>query len=144
MAATKDEANPASETKQPPSGKTTSTRGTKSAEPPREELTGVLRTSRVGEIRWRGVTSGSTPDELAERRHEKMDEAKKPGDEGYSPFKDPMVPSSTLAAVIAAELAGEDSEGSPTWDALNDAYQESYGEFTALKKYREERANRAS
>lgn len=137
MAATTKDENQTSETKRP-SGNTTSTRG-KSSEAPREEIKGVLRTSRIGEIRWQGVSSGSTPDELSERRHAKLEEAKKPGDEGYSPFKDPMVPSSTLAATIAAELAGEDSQGSPTWDALNEAYQDQYGEYEALKKYREGR-----
>lgn len=141
MTATKDE-NKSTETT-----KSTSTpRQRKTAEePPREELTGVLRTSRIGPIEWHGATSGSSPDQLADRRHERLEEAKKPGDDGYNAYKDPMVPSSTLADAIMTELAAEDSNGnSPTWDALNDAYQEQYEERAALKKFREDRAKRAS
>lgn len=108
---------------------------------PREELTGVLRTSRIGPIEWRGSTSGSTPEELAERRWERLDEAKKPGDEGYNAYTDPLVPSSTLADVITAELAG-DSTDSPTWNSLNEAVQMDREEHDALKKFREERAKK--
>lgn len=138
MTATKDE-NKSTETT-----KSTSTsprqRKTSTEEPPREELTGVLRTSRIGPIEWRGATSGSTPDQLADARHERMEDAKKPGDDGYNAYKDPMVPTSTLADAIMTELAAEDNDGtSPTWDALNDAYQEQYEERAALKEWREKR-----
>lgn len=111
-------------------------------EPEREELKGVLRTSRIGPVEWRGATSGSTEDDLTQRRHAALEEAKKPGDDGYNAHKDPLVPSSTLATVIMTELAGGDE--SPTWNALNDAYQAQHEEFEAIRKFREDRAKKAS
>ena len=142
-ATTKDESNDPST--KAPSAKTTSTRA-KSAESdvPREELGGVIRTSRIGPIGWNGVSSGSTPEQVTERRHEKLEDAKKPGDEGYNAFKDPMVPTSTLAQTIMTELAAEGADSSPTWDALNDAYQAQHEEFEAMREFREKRLKSAS
>ena len=42
-----------------------------------------------------------------------------PGDDGYSANTDPVIPSSALAEVVAAELAGDGT--SPTRDALVEA-----------------------
>lgn len=144
MAATtgnKDDESKATETTNTKSTSTSSTRkkSASSEEPAREELKGVLRTSRVGKLSFGGATSGSTPDELADRRHEKLEEALKPGDEGYNAFTDPMVPSSTLAQIITTELAAEDATESPTWNALNEAYQDQHEERVALKEWREKR-----
>lgn len=46
-----------------------------------------------------------------------------PTDEEYSPYNDPAVPSSAVAEVITAELAG--GGDSPTLDACRKAYKES-------------------
>jgi hypothetical protein len=45
--------------------------------------------------------------------------AAEPGDDGYNVYSDPVIPSSALAEVVAAELAGGDK--SPTRDALVEA-----------------------
>ena len=140
MATTNKDESSDSTTTKAPSGKTTSTRASaKSEDVPREELGGVIRTSRIGPIGWNGVSSGSTPDEVTERRHAALEDAKKPGDEGYNAFKDPMVPTSTLAETIMTELAAEGADSSPTWDALNDAYQAQHEEYAAMKEFREKR-----
>lgn len=46
------------------------------------------------------------------------EDAPEPGDDDYSPYKDPDVPSTSLADVIAVELESGDS---PTLNALKDA-----------------------
>lgn len=44
-----------------------------------------------------------------------------PGDDGYSPFTDPVIPSSALAEVVAVELASGKKGKSPTREALVEA-----------------------
>ncbi|MFE9742953.1 hypothetical protein [Streptomyces sp. NPDC006477] len=139
MAATKDEEN----TKTTSTSTRTTAAKTEAKEPVREDLTGVLRTSRVGKIEW-GDSSGSSEDDLRERRYKSLEEAKKPGDEGYNPFTDPLVPTSTMAQTIAAEIRGSMEEGgtvkSPTWDSLHQEAELARDEWTAQKKFQEERA----
>jgi len=61
------------------------------------------------------VMAGSEPTAEDKAKVEPLE----PGDDGYNPYTDPVIPSSTLALDVAAELAGGGE--SPTRDALVDA-----------------------
>lgn len=68
-------------------------------------------------------TSQETKDEAKEEQENLSEKAAKSAEipEGYDPFTDPLVPSSTLAENIAAELATDESgKGSSTLQALHD------------------------
>lgn len=98
---------------------------------PREELKGVIRTSRVGTIEDRLHEA----DPVGER-HKRLAEAPKPGDDNYNPYTDPLIPTSTLQQAVATELAGLGK--SPTWDALHEDAERAGKKYEALQKFDEE------
>ena len=104
-----------------------------SPEVPREELKGVIRTSRIGTIEDR-------PHELdpVDERHRRLAEAPQPGDENYNPYTDPLIPTSSLQQIVATELAG--SGESATWDALHKEEEREAGRRAALRKFDEDYA----
>lgn len=73
----------------------------------------------VGPIQERNLQR-DTPSERQARHYDAVASALQPGDEGYNPHHDPIVPSSVLADVIATELYGSEGAESPTWNALDE------------------------
>jgi hypothetical protein len=71
----------------------------------------------VGEIKPENFQA-DTEDERQTRRYNTISGALRPGDQGYNPHHDPLVPSSTVADTIAIELRGSKGKSSPTWNGL--------------------------
>jgi len=100
-------------------------------EPEREEIKGVIHTSRIGAIEPRSPLLNPE-----EHRHAVLADAKKPGDDDYNPYTDPLIPTSDLQQAVAMELAGGDE--SPTWDALHTEADRAARKFKALKEFDEQ------
>jgi hypothetical protein len=105
---------------------------------PREELNGVLRTSRVGVIE----DSRERLTDPEGERHKVLSEASKPGDEDYNPYTDPLIPTSTLQQTVAKELEGLGK--SPTWDALKEAEDRMAKRYDTLREFNESEYAEAS
>lgn len=122
--------------------KTTAPRRKVADDVPREDLSaGVLRTSRIGPMEWTNY-QGATPEQLEDLRHTNLKDSLQPGDEGYNPHKDPLVPTSTMAREIATEIQGLGE--SPTWNALHEAEELAAEDFSAARDARNKRLNHAA
>lgn len=86
------------------------------------ESNGESRPTVLSAAQYRSAELGSPPvddNDNDEDTEDEVDDEDVEVDEDYDPYKDPDVPSSAIAQVIAAELAG--GEGSPTLDAVREA-----------------------
>ncbi|GAA2555019.1 hypothetical protein GCM10010423_65240 [Streptomyces levis] len=119
--------------KRPTTSRTTQAKKASTADAPREEIKGVIRTSRVGTIEDR-----SQELDPVGARHKRLAEAPKPGDEEYNPFTDPLIPTSTLQQTVYAELEGLGE--SPTWKALKENEEREAKKHEAFQNFDEEYA----
>jgi hypothetical protein len=68
-------------------------------------------------------TGGEEPENVGQPEEVDADDLPDPKEEGYDPYQDPSVPSSVIADIVAAELAGGEGS-SPTLDECRKAYKE--------------------
>jgi len=118
------------EKKPPAQSRSTAAKKSTTTDAPREELRGVLRTSRIGAIEDRARLEDPEGE-----RHRTLADALQPGDENYNPYTDPLIPTSTLQQTVAKELEGLGE--SPTWNALHDAEEMGAKRHEILRKFQE-------